>query len=161
MRRFLLIISIIITVSQGTAQIIQDPSLINVSLGYGPNYGGVGVKTVIGYGNSGLLIGVGYTGIGLAYAIGGQYGIGPWYINGGYAPYGGGYDRITSNARSLYGANIMSGVNLRFGKSRKLFFDLGIGYSWGGTIPELDFRPKTYMWGFGFGYRFSLKNNWS
>jgi len=152
----------IIAINLLDAQIIRDPTLLNVSLGYGPNYGGVGIKTVIGYGNSGFLIGVGYTGIDLAYAIGGQYSIGPWYINGGYAPYGGGYDRVTSSARSLYGANLMSGVNLRFGKKRKLFVDLGIGYSWGGTVTGLDFRPKAFMWGFGIGYRlFDIRNNWS
>jgi len=153
MRRILLIICIMIPWNLVTAQNQQNPYLINVSFGFGPNYGGIGLKTVIGYKNSGLLIGTGYNSVDFAYEIGGQFSLGPWYINAGYAPMGGGYDEITSKGRSIYGANITTGVNFAFGKERRLFSDLGVGYSWGGTVPELYERLDGFNWVIGLGYR--------
>ena len=60
-------------------------SFVNFGIGLGQSSGGFGVKTVMGYRNSGLLLGLGYWGAGITgYKIGGQISIHHMYAEAGY-----------------------------------------------------------------------------
>ena len=142
-RRSLLIIISLIACEQAYT---QNSHLLNVSLGAGHNYAGVGLKTVVGYNNSGLLLSAGYRGGILAYAIGGQFSLGPWYINGGIVPF-------VTGAHNIYCSNMMTGININRGQTKRIFLDIGAGYAWGGVIEGVDEKAHGFSWTIGIGYR--------
>lgn len=125
----------------------QNTHLLNISFGLGHNYAGVGLKTIVGYKNSGLLLSAGFRGFKLAYAIGGQFSIGPWYINGGIIPF-------VTGRENIYNSNMMTGANINLGQTKKLFLDIGAGYAWGGVIEGLNEEAHGFIWAVGIGYRF-------
>src|SRR5688500_18763171 len=60
-------------------------SHVTLGVGAGMSYGGLGSKAIIGYRNSGLMIGFGYMPGGLlGYELGGQLAIQSFYFNLGY-----------------------------------------------------------------------------
>src|SRR5688572_15992028 len=63
----------LLCIDHTTAQTKLPDSFINVGIGIGGNYGLVGTKTVVGFKNSGLMVGLGRSHDGyLVYQIGGQ-----------------------------------------------------------------------------------------
>ncbi len=75
--------------NSGWTQRDYPRSMINIGIGLGSNYGGIGCKTVIGYKDSGLLVGLGTVfGYGLGFEVAGQYSYKWWFINMGYGVYG-------------------------------------------------------------------------
>lgn len=108
-------------------------SYVNIGIGGGPNYGGIGLKTVIGYKSSGLLLGVGMLGGMIGYEIGGQVSADGFFLNLGYGAYGVHTNETTGNKELLKGGNGIVGGMINLGKQKMIFLDLGIGYSWGAT----------------------------
>lgn len=100
-------------------------SSVNLGLGAGMNYGGVGVKTVLGARNSGLLIGVGSMGNGiLGYEIGGQVAIKSFYFNLGYGV-SGTYQINNAPVESVKAGNFMVGYMISFWSGKESFFGFG------------------------------------
>jgi hypothetical protein len=125
----------------------QKPAFMNIGLGIGPNYGGVGVKSVIGYNNSGLLLGAGVQLEGLfGYEIGGQISYKWIFINLGYGLYAvSSTDWLLTNPgepQPLKGGIAMVGAMINLGEKKKVFLDIGIGYDWGGTIRTVGYPDE-------------------
>ena len=130
-------------------------TIVSTSIGVGSNYGGIGSKTIIGYKNSGLLVGVGHYTIGIAYEIGIQYSYRWLYINAGYAPFGVA-GKEDGNHKNIYGKNITSGVMISLGKRKRTFIDLGYGYCWDGKLTGNNGEEiivDGFMAVLGIGYR--------
>lgn len=123
------IIILLFTYSTVKSQYKVPNSIINLSLGVGPSYGLAGVKAVVGYNNSGLIGCVGrhmeeFTG-----GIGAQFSVGWFYSNILYGKVGYYHDVYNDRIRYTLGWNISTGGIISFGKLRKGFIDLSIGYS--------------------------------
>ena len=143
------------------AQTKLPDTFINVGVGIGANYGGLGTKTVVGFKNSGLLVGLGRGADGIpGYQIGGQISYKWVYAT---LSYGGlvrqrGQDQVPIPNE----ANLMFGAMLSLGKSKRSFIDLGIGQYLSAYTTET-WAP--YGWGaslniaVGFGYRLGNKKN--
>lgn len=119
-------------------------SVVNLGTGFGTTYGGLGAKAIIGYRNSGLLVGLGSIfGQGLGYSIGGQISAKWWYASISYGTYlaasrtqfGNGPAEVSIPV----GAHFMTGAMINLGKPKRCFLDLGIGLSLGGTIKQYTF----------------------
>jgi hypothetical protein len=142
-----------------TAQTKLPDTFINVGVGIGANYGGLGTKAVVGFKNSGLLVGLGW-GADPGYQIGGQISYKWAYAT---LSYGGlirqrGPDQVPIPNET----NLMFGAMLSLGKSKRSFIDLGIGQYLSAYTTET-WAP--YGWAsslnvaVGFGYRLGNKKN--
>lgn len=127
-------------------------TILNLGIGIGPNYGQTGIKTIIGYKNSGLLIGVGgyrwhrtinsVSGKEIfdwitTYEIGGQISYKWWYANLGY----GVYDFFQKNwsdevDKVMKGGIFITEVMVSIGKEKRCFIDAGLGVDWGATYKD-------------------------
>lgn len=129
---------------------------LNVSLGIGPNYGILGVKTIFGNDHTGLLIGTGVLNGKVAFNAGVQVSYKSMYLSAAYGDYS-----FFENAQYSYlvqGWSFNLGVNRDLSETKPLFMTFGIGL----TLPALN-KP----WGFteenefnvaaGIGYRFGIK----
>jgi hypothetical protein len=165
MKRAILTSLLIFAISVGYSQIYYPKSHLNLGIGIGPNYGQMGIKTIIGYKNSGLLIGVGgYPGHRtynidtgkdiidwiIAYEVGGQISYKWWYANLGYGVYDyfQGYwnDEVD---KVMKGGIFITGVMVSIGKEKRFFIDAGLGVDWGATYRDYTLRgvyigEKTY-----------------
>jgi hypothetical protein len=152
----------LLCVDYTTAQTKLPDTFINVGVGIGANYGSLGTKTVLGFKNSGLMVGLGRGIDGYpAYQIGGQISYKWAYTSFGYGGLfrqrGQGHEPIPNEAILTFGAMIS------LGKSKRSFIDLGIGqYLSAYTKSE---TWATYGWAasltpaVGFGYRLGNKKN--
>lgn len=134
------ILALIFTFSlcTGNAQDLPD-SKINFGLGLGMNYGGIGTKTVLGYRNSGLLVGLGFMGDGIVgYEIGGQLSIKSVYFNLGYGV-SSTYQINNDPVKSVKSGNFMVGYMVDLGKDKASFIDLAIGHTIG--APTIQIGP--------------------
>jgi hypothetical protein len=106
-------------------------SYVNIGLGGGVNYGIFGTKTVIGYKNSGLLIGLGYVPDGgVGYQIGGQFSAKWFFANVGYGVTG--TQQINSRTiETIYSGFIVLGGMINIGRAKRTFLELGIGHTIG------------------------------
>lgn len=103
-------------------------SIINLGIGGGMNYGVFGMKSVIGYKNSGLLIGLGYVPGGkFGYEIGGQFGDKWIFVNAGYGIRG--TIDVGENTMAVKSGSIIIGVMLDLGPKKRTFLELGIGHT--------------------------------
>ena len=106
----------------------SDPC-VNISIGAGMNYGGIGTKTVIGSDNFGLLIGLGiFPGGLLGYEFGFQYKERLAFVNVGYGvsgiiQYG------ESEIEKVHSIGVIAGGMFFLGKNKKTFLDIGIGHT--------------------------------
>ncbi len=129
---------------------------ISVGLGLGPNYGLLGIKTIIGKNNSGLLISVGSpdglpTGqIGLQIAKTNGF-----FVNAGYGAYGVIFENDNRNV--LLGAIIMVGAMHDLIRTRRLFLDTGLGIAFGGSyfsfFENKNIPVSSFTFHVGLGYR--------
>lgn len=106
-------------------------SIVNVGAGAGVNYGIFGAKTVVGYRNSGLLVGLGYVPGGfLGYEIGVQLSIQWIYVSLGYGVFG---TRKVNNdpVKALEAGNVLIGGMIGLGEEKRIFIDLGVGHTFG------------------------------
>jgi hypothetical protein len=109
-------------------------TILNFGVGIGPNYGGVGTKTVLGYKNSGLLIGLGtFAFSGFAYEIGAQVSYRWMFANIGYGVYSKAENLLLDKYQMIKGGIFMTGAMINLGKPKKFFLEAGLGYDWGGT----------------------------
>jgi hypothetical protein len=152
----------LLCIDHSTAQTKLPDSFINVGMGIGGNYGLVGTKTVVGFKNSGLMVGVGLSRDGYpVYQIGGQISYKWAYTT---LSYGGlVHKRNQDDAPIASDANLMLGAMISLGKSKRAFIDLGIGQ-------HLSAYTKNETWAaygwaasldaaVGFGYRLGNKKN--
>ena len=131
-------------------------SFISESIGMGFNYGWLGTKTVIGYKNSGFVVGLGFPQIlssealknerFLYYWIGIQISYKFLYTNYGTGIYGISITSRRGDIAPLTGNSWGLGTLLSFGKNKRLFFDLN-----GGIL--FDGYSKNYNLNIGIGYR--------
>ena len=134
MKRTLFLLIIILTFGEkSSAQSELPNSTINIGVGAGANYGILGTKAVLGYKNSGLLVGLGFIpgtdGL-IGYEIGAQVSSGAGYINVGYGVIGS--EQITGGRwKTIKAGNFMLGGMISLGRSKRLFIDLGIGHTFG------------------------------
>ncbi|GCC52930.1 hypothetical protein SanaruYs_31700 [Chryseotalea sanaruensis] len=135
-------------------------SYVNVGLGVGMNYGGFGTKTVLGYRNSGLLVGLGLMGNGIVgYEIGGQLAIKSLYFNLGYGV-SGTYQINDDPIESVKSGNFMVGYMVDLGKEKTSFIDIAIGHTIG--APTIQIGPfeedqSGVTFALGIGMRFPNK----
>jgi len=121
----------------------------------GVSHGGLGLKSVIGWKNSGLFIGVGsFVGMGeIALAIGGQISHGPLYVNLGYGTFAMSKlnDKIYSKTKGMFA--IMGGM-VPLEKRKIIFLDFGLGLSIGAkeksAYYEVSRNGAVYSIGLGF-----------
>jgi hypothetical protein len=120
-----------------SAQNELPPSHINVGLGAGMNYGVFGVKTVIGYRNSGLLIGLGAVPGGLfGYEIGAQLGIESFYMNVGYG-ISGTYQVNDGPVQPIKCMSFIVGGMINLDKKKNWFVDLGVGHTFASETVQI------------------------
>lgn len=129
---------------------------INISFGYGSNYGITGTKTVIGLNNSGILIGLGYSGV-PGIQIGAQLGNESIYTNIGYGTVG--WYQAKKTRVPFYGATFFAGGMINVGNREHIYIDLGIGYIFGEDIKTNQFilYVEGITIGIGIAFRFDWK----
>lgn len=137
-----------------SAQDDSKSSIYNLSLGIGPNYGMIGSKSVIGKKHTGLMVGLGVVADKLAYQIGGQIGLGSFYINAGYGVYE--HSGFKDHNDVVEGYVFNAGVVKDLVEGEPFFINFGLGYSFGGrafnglqSIPINAFNVAA-----GIGFRF-------
>lgn len=139
-----------------TAQKDLPDSHMNVGFGFGKNYGGLGVKTVIGYRNSGLLAGLGVLPGGIVgYEIGGQLSAKAFYANFGYGVYSA-YQVNDGPVNPIKSMSFLVGGMVTFGKANATFIDLGLGHTIG--APTIQIGPfeesqDAFILAVGIGFR--------
>lgn len=112
-------------------------SYVNLGLGVGMNYGGLGAKTVIGYRNSGLMLGLGFMDTGVVgYEIGGQLAIKSFYFNLGYG-ISSTYQVNDGPIEAVKCGNFMMGYMISLGKAKTAFIDLAIGHTLGAPTVQI------------------------
>lgn len=142
-------------------------SFADIGIGLGPNYGIFGVKTVIGYKGSGLMVGLGKLEGFLAYEIGLQGSIKWWFVNVGYGVYGVAttefyyYYGQTEKTSLLKGIIINTGGKINLIRSKNLFLELGIGYGQGGYIEDdfIGYRENINAVNFVAGLNYRISSN--
>ncbi len=163
MKQFLtsIILLFIITISY-SQEFKTNPgrnSIIDIGIGAGPNYGIIGVKTVIGYKGSGLLIGTGMIQGMFAYEIGVQINPKWFFFNVGYGVYGILEQNYYHDDELLSGLIIEAGFKFNMNKSKKIFLEFGVGYTSGKDI-DIGYgytMPSQGISGvIGIGYRVSI-----
>jgi hypothetical protein len=119
-----------------------------------------GTKTVLGYRNSGLLIGLGTMGNGIVgYEIGAQVAVKSFYFNVGYG-ISGTYQVNLEPVESVKAGNIMVGYMISLGKAKTAFIDLALGHTLGApTVQMGPFEEDQggVTFGVGIGYRLAKK----
>jgi len=138
MKTNLLLTLILFSFTLSVAQAQNEPdSRVNVGVGAGMTYGGLGSKVVLGYRNSGLMIGLGYMpGGGLGYEFGGQLAIQAFYFNVGYGT-SGTYQVNNQPVETFRCGNLMMGYMVSLDKMKNVFIDLGIGHTIGPTTVQI------------------------
>ena len=150
------LIAFLLISTSSTAQTKLPKSYVNVGVGAGMNYGILGTKTVIGFQNTGILIGMGYVPGGImGYELGAQFSIDWFYINIGYGVIGS-YQTNNDPVKPIMASNVLLGGMINVGQEKRMFVDLGIGHTIEATPTDLgpfgerDNNGITAVVGFGF-----------
>ncbi|MBN2610105.1 MAG: hypothetical protein JXB00_00965 [Bacteroidales bacterium] len=133
---------------------------INLGVGFGPSYGVIGTKMLIGKNNSGLIIGMGTTPLGkLTTNAGVQLSVKSVFVNFGYGAYGV-IKPEDGPAEASYGMNINGGGMINLGKYRHWFLELALGLVLSRNNPSYftNYEFFNSMGALGIGYRFESKN---
>ncbi len=156
MKRILLAFFVVIMFIPAHCQNDLPNSIINLEAGVGVSFGGLGVKTVLGIKNSGLLIGAGiFPGVGKAdVAIGAQLSTGPIYFDIGYGTVA--YTQINDGDyhKTKAGFALVGGM-IPLHKKKIVFIDLGMGLTFGSRdrIGFLEVNPNGVTLCAGLGFR--------
>jgi hypothetical protein len=141
MKRIILFTFLLITLSisaQNDSTNYKANSFLQLSGGIGASYGGGGIKSVLGYKGNGLLVGLGLAkgkflkqlGLQLSYK---------WVFltltRGDYATY---EVYNTDNIALAEGQTFITGGHIDISGTKRIFIELGIGYSWGDRITNQD-----------------------
>jgi len=147
----------------------EDPNTyLDLAAGLGSSYGLSGVKSVIGYKGSGLLLGVGKVNGESSISVGLQFRYEIWFLSVGSGPFGyyeerqsaiGGYRVTKGQLRSIFA---IFGTQINLWRNR-LFLELGLGVRGGDS-----YRTQSggrisdgggIVGGIGLGYRIGWGNN--
>ena len=159
-RSYLIILSILLIHHASFCQSVVPNSYVNVGVGLGPNYGTIGTKSVIGYRNSGLLLGLGMMPGGtLGFEVGAQLSIKWFYLNVGYGRFGT-YQVNDGPERAIESTILMAGGMINVGPAKRTFIDIGIGRTFG--APQIYVGPfkedlNTFTGVIGIGRRLFVK----
>jgi hypothetical protein len=152
---------LLITLSFSTmAQKTLPDSHMNLGVGLGKNYGGIGLKTVIGYRNSGILVGLGAMPGGiLGYEIGGQVSVDAFYANLTYGVLGS-YQINDGSVNPIKSMSFLVGGMIGLGATKTTFVDLGIGHTL--NAPTIQIGPfeenqEAFIFVVGIGFRLLKK----
>jgi hypothetical protein len=161
MKTIIAALAFLLCINYASAQTKLPNSFINVGAGIGGNYGACGTKTVVGFKNSGLMLGLGHSRSGYpVYQIGGQISYKWAYAT---LSYGGLIrQRDQDDAQITSGANLMFGAMISLGKSKRSFIDLAIGqhlntYTKNETVAGSDWVESLNA-AVGFGYRLGKRD---
>lgn len=106
-----------------------EKTLVSLGAGFGYNYGGLGVKTILGYNNSGLLLGAGrFSSSIIGYEIGAQYSFQPFYVSVNYGVVTT-YEADSVSQEPVYSLYYMLGGFIPLGKGGNYTLDTGFGFS--------------------------------
>jgi hypothetical protein len=134
-------------------------SIVDFGIGAGPNYGIFGAKTVIGYKGNGLLVGTGvFTGL-FAFQLGAQASYKWFFANLCYGTMASVTNENTGTTELANGMIFMGGGKINLTKNKKLFLELGLGYTWGAYLytPAGSFPLGGVNAVSGLNYRFTFK----
>lgn len=128
---------------------------VSLAFGAGANYGLIGMKSIIGRNNTGLLVGIGR----VEGQIFGQLGFqlaskNGAYVNIGYGPYK--FVVFDNKEQTIYGGTLMGGIMLDLIRNRRLFLDLGLGLLYGSSYKTAvgeTARDNGFTFQIGIGYR--------
>ncbi len=150
----------IIKVKYKTKEIIQPitSSYLNLGIGYGPSYGILGTKLILGTDNSGFTFGIGYTPHGLLAASFGLQGSIRWFfINFGIGSIGE-YRFDNDSYKLAYGIYYDIGGLINLEKSKRWYLEVGLGNAFKFNIDKPEFyssyKDFNYYGSIGIGYRF-------
>ena len=138
-------------------QVELPNTYFEIGFGVGPNYGIIGVKGVLGYKGTGLLLGVGSFSGFTTTSFGVQVAYRSAYISLTAADYGS-YEVNTNGKKEeglISGIVFMLGARPNLTSNKKLFLDFGLGYASGGTIPSPfgTTQENQVTFSFGIGYK--------
>lgn len=171
MKRIVFVIIVLISTFELSAQALEvdaqensstytvPSNFLDLGVGLGPNYGLIGAKAVIGIKGTGFLIGVGDFDGFRTFSIGVQITYQEWFASVSYGPTGsysvefnGVVDKgITKSIVFIAGGRINLNPN------KRLFLELGLGFTGSDDIPNPPFGRQEYEGGvtanIGLGYR--------
>jgi len=152
MKYFLtLLVSLFIIADSTKAQSDDLPeSIVSTGFGFGTSYGIFGSRTIVGYKNSGFLLGLGYVPGGvLGYAVGGQISANWFYANISYCVYG--FEQpVNRPANTLTAGNIMAGGMINLNSNKTTFLDLALGHTFAAEESTLGLNGESNN-GFNIG----------
>jgi hypothetical protein len=137
------------------ANIIENSSL-NIGIGFGPSYGILGTRAILGYNDSGLILGMGYTPNGLfSKAIGFQITVKWFFASLGTGTIGE-VQYKSGEMEVIEGGFFNLGVRLNLDKSKHYCLELGLGGVSELVVNETDGPEKIskYTGSLGVSYRF-------
>lgn len=117
-------------------------SIINLGIGVGSHYGLIGLKTVFGYKNSGLILGVGRFEELITTQIGAQLSFKVIYIAYSYGAVG--VAETKNDKKLIIGNTIIAGGMIDLTKNKRLFLDLGMGLTFGKSKVEVGYLILEY-----------------
>lgn len=145
MKRILLLTFILISISlksQNDTSAYKANSLLQLGAGVGATFGMAGVRTVIGYKGNGMLVGMGIARGKLAKQIGFQLSY-KWFFmsmtTGDYATY---IVYNTDNYKFAEGQTFITGGHVDISGTKRIFLEIGVGYSWGDSYTNEDGNRK-------------------
>lgn len=155
---FVLFISLFFLNGLLNAQSKIPDSYVNIGFGAGMNYGFIGIKTVVGVKNSGLLVGLGFVpgsnGL-LGYEIGAQISEKWFFLNAGYGVSG--FVKATNeDFKAVHAFNLLAGGMIGLGKNKRTFIDLGLGHTFATeryTVYGLNLTSDSFNLIIGLGFR--------
>ncbi|MEI6021643.1 MAG: hypothetical protein WCR21_10990, partial [Bacteroidota bacterium] len=138
------------TKKEKESEVKKNPFL-NISVGSGPAHGYLGLQTILGYNNTGLILGLGTTEYAtpLAGTIGFQLAVKWFYVNAGYGTIG--IQQINNDpVMNLRGRYLNFGAMINLNKKKTFYLELGYGLIY---YDPLGFNPY-YM----YTYRYETFN---
>lgn len=125
-KKILLLAVLIIAVNTANSKGKYPNSIVNLGIGAGPNYGILGLKTVIGFKNNGLMFSAGTLERELFYTVGVQGSYKWLYYNFGYGSYG--IARSYDDKELIKGFIVSTGGMINIGRVKRMFIDLGVSF---------------------------------
>lgn len=133
----------------------NDFSVVNLGVGYGVNYGGlIGLQTILGYKNSGLLLGLGQLAGLTGYSIGGQISRHWFYANICYGTVAW-HKYPGRSAMTDETSAVMMGAMMTPFQNKSLYLNIGIGHTLSAPINRF-YTENFFVGALGISYRFGL-----
>lgn len=156
----LMCISLIQFSAVAQEEIDYPGSILDISAGIGPNHGVLGIKSVLGYKGTGLILGVGSFDGFTTTSVGFQVAVKWWFANLTYGPTGSYSVSFGGQVEKGLTQSIifMTGGRINLIKSKRLYLELAAGLSGSDDIPApfggVEEVGGGLALGLGLGYRF-------